>query len=141
LGRADYYSVQVTAWLQIRTSGAYTFFLGVDDNMRLIIDGTVVGSSTCCGKYDPFTVNLAAGYRRVVVQYINYGGNGYGVLHPRCSALDVHLPAAAWCASRHQRHRQRRASSQQLHRQHLWPACHRVRRPCAGQRAAVLHHP
>jgi hypothetical protein len=81
LGRADYYSVQVTAWLQIRTSGAYTFFLGVDDNMRLIIDGTVVGSSTCCGKYDPFTVNLAAGYRRVVVQYINYGGNGYGVLH------------------------------------------------------------
>lgn len=80
MGRHEELVIRATAYILAPTSGAYTFFLSVDDAMRFFVDDQLLGSSTCCGKKEPFTVTLSQGYHKLMYQQVNTGGPGYATV-------------------------------------------------------------
>lgn len=73
----DYFNFQFTGYLNITTSGTYTFRITSDDGSRLILDGKIIADND--GKHGNVTktsepIQLNAGFHTIEVQYFDYNG-------------------------------------------------------------------
>ncbi|MBT1701839.1 fibronectin type III domain-containing protein [Chryseosolibacter indicus] len=73
----DYFNFQFTGYLNITTSGTYTFRITSDDGSRLILNGTTIIDNN--GTHGNVTktsepIQLNAGFHPIEVQYFDYNG-------------------------------------------------------------------
>lgn len=78
----DAFALRFTGSLQVSTSGKYTFYIASDDGSRFYLnDQLLIDNDGLHGMVEKSaSVDLAAGYHRIVVTYFdNGGGDGLGV--------------------------------------------------------------
>ena len=93
-GFTDNFSSRHTGYINVPTTGNYTFILSADDNSKLWIDETLVITEIFPNPGISPVLHLTAGYHSVRLEYVEYGGENHFTLYWKSSGISQQVVPA-----------------------------------------------